>query len=359
MGDRVQRRAVRTEAFHDRVEAMPRARRERSRDDTWFDAANSVPMLESHVRRLSTELSEVLSQYESFVDCSDGNTTATATFGTCAPDLDEPHSCPHASFAASNQSLPAMLPAAPPPAAHANGAGPHHIHHPSVASSATRVSADARPTVMRADQAASISMLAPAPLGAPMRAHVPTARPNHATGGIRSLPSNPHRTLLTSRPWDELRLIMTNMTTHKILNQGMRDQEYVVSNMRNFSINLVLVGGPHDELSANALDLRATLIFENGNPVHPLPHDMHTPLLVGDTEVTTCNGGVAMRLKMGTNSLSTRMGRQRFRICVHPRDEAFRLRYSMLSVVSEPLRSVTKLDRKPRQSNADGCALEV
>jgi|TARA_B100000513_G_scaffold144691_1_gene66659 hypothetical protein len=152
---------------------------------------------------------------------------------------------------------------------------------------------------------------------------------------------------------------MTNMTTHKILNQGMRDQEYVVSNMRNFSINLVLVGGPHDELSANALDLRATLIFENGNPVHPLPHDMHTPLLVGDTEVTTCNGGVAMRLKMGTNSLSTRMGRQRFRICVHPRDEAFRLRYSMLSVVSEPLRSVTKLDRKPRQSNADGCALEV
>ena len=48
-----------------------------------------------------TELSEVLSQDESFVDCSDANTTATATFGTCAPDLDEPHSCPHASFAAS------------------------------------------------------------------------------------------------------------------------------------------------------------------------------------------------------------------------------------------------------------------
>ena len=75
---------------------------------------------------------------------------------------------------------------------------------------------------------------------------------------------------------------------------------------------------------------------------------MGTPLLVGDTEATMCNGGVAMRLKMGPNLLSTHMDRRRFRIRVEPRDEALRYRYTMLTDTSEAFKSITKLGRKPR-----------
>ena len=61
-----------------------------------------------------------------------------------------------------------------------------------------------------------------------------------------------------------------------------------------------------------------------------------------------CNGGVAMRLKMGPHSLSTKMGSRRFRIRVEPRDEALR-RYTMLTDTSlQSFKSITKLERKPR-----------
>jgi hypothetical protein len=197
---------------------------------------------------------------------------------------------------------------------------------------------------MRAAQTARIGM-APRPLGAPM--HVPTAGPNYA-GGICSFPSNQNRVLLTSRPWSELRLHIKNVQMHKVLNEGMPNEENVISNMRNFSVEIELLGMPDLQLAANSLDVRATLLFESFSIVHPFSNDMGTPLLVGDTEVTMCNGGVAMRLKMGPQSLSTRMDRRRFRIRVEPRDEALRYGYTMLTDTSEAFKSITKLERKPR-----------
>ena len=69
------------------------------------------------------------------------------------------------------------------------------------------------------------------------------------------------------------------------------------------------------------------------------------PLLLGDTRATTCNGEVSMRLKMGAETLSTRLGRRRFRIRIEPEDESLREGYPMLSVVSAPLWSISKPER--------------
>merc|ERR1712070_964995 len=342
---------------------MGRAQRDRirSRDELWIEAAEGVPAMEQRVRSLSNDLGYMLLGFESFLDRSNGSTSfldrsngrtsSMGAFGKCDFDLEEPQveDYPRPSFDA----LCASPFAVPPRAPDANDAAQGLFREASVASSDTIVSANAGPTGMRAvhiarmraAQTACIGM-ASKPLGAPM--HVPTAGPNYA-GGICSFPSNQNRVLLTSRPWGELRLHIKNVQMHKVLNKGMPNEENVISNMRNFSVEIELLGMPDLQLAANSLDVRATLLFENFSLVHPFSNDMDTPLLMGDTEVTMCNGGVAMRLKMGPHSLSTKMGRRSFRIRVEPRDEALRGRYTMLTDTSlQSFKSITKLERKPR-----------
>lgn len=46
----------------------------------------------------------------------------------------------------------------------------------------------------------------------------------------------------TTRPWDRLRLVIKSHAVHKVLNKGTPEQEYVVSNLRHFCIQLVLIG---------------------------------------------------------------------------------------------------------------------
>ena len=387
-------------------------RRERahSKDELWIEAAEGVPAMEQAVRHLSKDLSEILSEFQgrldrsnsgrldrsngstssmgafgNFLDRSNGSTSSMGAFGNFDFVLEEPQvkDCPRPSFnalyynhCAFNSSPLAVAPRAPD----ANDAASGLFRDTSVESSDTVVTADAGRTGMRAApiarmRAAQTSRIgmAPKPLGAPV--HVPTAGPNYADGicafpgmapkplgapvhvptsgpnyadGICAFPSIQNRLLLTSRPWGELRLHIKKVQMHKVLNEGMPNEENVISNMRTFSVEIELLGLPDLQLAANALDVRATLLFENFSIVHPFSNDMGTPLLVGDTEVPMCNGGVAMRLKMGPQSLSTRMDRRRFRIRVEPRDEALRYGYTMLTDTSEAFKSITKLERKPR-----------
>ena len=156
------------------------------------------------------------------------------------------------------------------------------------------------------------------------------------------------------RRWGELRLVMRSHAVHKVLNEGTEHQEYIISNRKHFTVRLCLAGALDGLPAANALDLRATLLFEDGSEVEPLERERSSsheaplreaPLLLGDTRATTCNGEVSMRLKMGAETLSTRLGRRRFRIRIEPVEESLREGYPMLSVVSAPLWSISKPER--------------
>jgi len=148
-----------------------------------------------------------------------------------------------------------------------------------------------------------------------------------------------------------LQLVIANHSVHKILNQGIPDlQEYVVSNLRKFTVDVVLIdrvhglaGGASEAVGTANMALKATLLYENGNVVRQTQE--HERLLEGDTEVMVIGGKGQFSLKMGMNALSNKLGKQRFRIKIEPKDAGLQ-QYEHLSVLTEPLRSVTKLERK-------------
>jgi hypothetical protein len=93
----------------------------------------------------------------------------------------------------------------------------------------------------------------------------------------------------------------------------------------------------------NNLQLRSSLYYENGLPVRAPATET---LLLGDTQAMVVRGHGQLKLKMGTNALSSKLGKQRLRVKIEPANEELRT-LPMLSVLTEPLRSVTKLERKP------------
>mmetsp|Transcript_11543 Transcript_11543/g.26651 ORF Transcript_11543/g.26651 Transcript_11543/m.26651 type:complete len:403 (-) Transcript_11543:66-1274(-) len=160
--------------------------------------------------------------------------------------------------------------------------------------------------------------------------------------------------------WEDLRLVIMSHSVHKVLHEGTREQEYVVSNLRTFNIDVALVDARDNTPVPNQLALRAALYYENGNIVRESQENEQ--LLQGDTEVMVIQGKGMFKLKMGPNALSNKRGKQRFRIRIEPKDERLR-QWELLSVLTEPLRSVTKLERKPasqraREEKADADALD-
>lgn len=148
--------------------------------------------------------------------------------------------------------------------------------------------------------------------------------------------------------WGDVRLQIVDHRVHKIVAEGTPNKEYVVSNLKPFVVKVKLyrLNGPDGvQVRANTLDVRATLLYENGNVVRASADNEQ--LLEGDTEVTIIGGQATLKLKMGVNMLSSKMGRQRFRVRIEPRDETLRNNYQMLSATGAELRSVTKLERKP------------
>jgi len=120
---------------------------------------------------------------------------------------------------------------------------------------------------------------------------------------------------------------------------GEAEEELVVSNLRPFTLKV----GVHDALDMPILDcalpLRASLLYENGLPVKQTSSS--EPLLVGETDVVALQGAATFKLRI--TSLSSHRDKQRFRIQVSPQDLDVVQLEPLLCVVTDPMKSVTKL----------------
>lgn len=130
-----------------------------------------------------------------------------------------------------------------------------------------------------------------------------------------------------------------------------QEEELVVSNLRPFTIKV----GVHDDTDAAMYDctlpLRATLLYENGLPVKQT--STSEPLLVGETDVVALQGVATFKLRI--TSLSSHRDKQRFRIQISPQESELVLNERGLEVVTEPMKSVTKLGRATASSLPPPC----
>ena len=114
-----------------------------------------------------------------------------------------------------------------------------------------------------------------------------------------------------------------------------------MQNLRPFTLKV----GVHDAADNPMLDcslpLRASLLYENGLPVKQT--STSEPLLVGETDVVALQGSATFKLRI--TSLSSHRDKQRFRIQVAPQDVELQLGEVNLCVVTDPMKSVTKLGR--------------
>lgn len=134
----------------------------------------------------------------------------------------------------------------------------------------------------------------------------------------------------------------------RVKESGEQEEELVVSNTRPFSLKV----GVHDANDRPLLDfslpLRATLLYENGLPVKQTSSS--EPLLVGETDVVALRGTATFRLRI--TSLSSHRDKRRFRIQVAPQDYELERSEPLLTCVTDPMKSVTKLGRYGRASSS-------
>jgi len=116
----------------------------------------------------------------------------------------------------------------------------------------------------------------------------------------------------------------------------------VVSNLRHFTLKIGVLD-PRMGMGRDAeLPLKAELLYENGQLVEQLA--TCEPLLVGKTEVVAMQGSALFKLRI--TSLSSHRDKQRFRIRVSPVDTNLLLHEPGLSVVTTPMKCVTKLSHR-------------
>lgn len=135
-------------------------------------------------------------------------------------------------------------------------------------------------------------------------------------------------------------------TVHRIdtllKSDGHKEKEMVVSNLRHFTLKIGVLDPQQGIGSGSDLPLRAELLYENGQLVeHQATCE---PLLVGKTEVVALNGIALFKLRI--TSLSSHRDKQRFRIRVSPCDSKLLLHEPGLSVVTTPMKCVTKLSHR-------------
>lgn len=167
-------------------------------------------------------------------------------------------------------------------------------------------------------------------------------------GGVRSLVSS------VSLPGPGRHLQILDHTVHRIdahtKANGEEEKEMVVSNLRHFTLKIGVLD-PRMGVGREAeLPLRAELLYENGQPVEQLA--TCEPLLVGKTEVVAMQGTALFKLRI--TSLSSHRDKQRFRVRIAPVDTTLLLREPGLSVVTTPMKCVTKLSH--RSSSSKGAA---
>jgi len=129
---------------------------------------------------------------------------------------------------------------------------------------------------------------------------------------------------------------------------GEEEKEMVVSNLRHFNLKIGVLD-PRMGIGRDAeLPLKAELLYENGQLVEQLA--TCEPLLVGKTEVVAMQGTALFKLRI--TSLSSHRDKQRFRIRVSPVDTSLLLREPGLSVVTTPMKCVTKLSHRSSSGGA-------
>ena len=90
--------------------------------------------------------------------------------------------------------------------------------------------------------------------------------------------------------WKDLELYTEKHQVHRVENEGTADKGYVVSNLRKFEVSVILMDSKTRTPSHRALQLRASLLYENSKPVR------------------TANGEAAL---LGNTTAATRSGRAR------------------------------------------------
>jgi len=123
---------------------------------------------------------------------------------------------------------------------------------------------------------------------------------------------------------------------------GEEEKEMVVSNLRHFTLKIGVLDPRMGIGRDSELPLKAELLYENGQLVEQLA--TCEPLLVGKTEVVAMQGTALFKLRI--TSLSSHRDKQRFRIRVSPADTNLLLREPGLSVVTTPMKCVTKLSHR-------------
>merc|ERR1719324_1001104 len=172
----------------------------------------------------------------------------------------------------------------------------------------------------------------------PLPGSVPPPLPLPA--GVRSLVST------AQLPGPGRHLQILDHTVHRIdahtKANGEEEKEMVVSNLRHFNLKIGVLD-PRMGIGRDAeLPLKAELLYENGQLVEQLA--TCEPLLVGKTDVVAMQGTALFKLRI--TSLSSHRDKQRFRIRVNPSDTTLLLREPGLSVVTTPMKCVTKLSHR-------------
>lgn len=165
------------------------------------------------------------------------------------------------------------------------------------------------------------------------------------TNALVQMPAMNHAVMAAGR-----RLKIIEHRVHKVemrtKDNGEQEEELIVSNLRPFTLKV----GVHDQNESPILDcslpLRASLLYENGLPVRQTSNS--EPLLVGETDVVALQGAATFKLRI--TSLSSHRDKQRFRIQVAPQEVEVQLGEPNLCVVTDPMKSVTKLGRSSASS---------
>lgn len=114
--------------------------------------------------------------------------------------------------------------------------------------------------------------------------------------------------------------------------------EMIVSNLRWFTLS-ISVTDPDPGNKKPDLALKCELLYDNYEPV--VFGHKRKPLLDGITEATAIHGIAYFKLQI--NALSSMHDRRLFRIRVSPVDELLLEKEPGLVVITEPMRSITKL----------------
>jgi len=134
---------------------------------------------------------------------------------------------------------------------------------------------------------------------------------------------------------DSPRLAIVQHEIHRTDRAGEEDEEYVMSTLKAFVLRVSVQSDNNDAFDGK--QLKATLIYENGYIVEEVSATLEPPLLGGEALIE--NGVASFKLKITV--LSSLCRSSRFRVQVTAVDSPD------LTVVTSPMRTITKLHRRP------------